>query len=94
MTKITCVEAAVLAEGIAGAIISRFRSEERRPGPHEFTYYVWGVRGYAVDARLIVELNARLSSRHLKVVGLPATEEEGYLGDIVLVHTEKHPTRL
>lgn len=94
MAKITGVEAEILAEGIAAAIIAQFSTETRPPRLGEFTYYIWGVRGYAIDAKLIVELNARLRSRHLKVIELPATEEEGYDGHVVLAHTEKHPTRL
>ncbi len=93
MTDIPRVEASILAESVTEVVVALFRSEERRPGPSEFIYHTWRLRGYAVDEQLMLELNIRLSSHHLKVTELPATEE-GYVGDIVLVYTQKHPTRL
>lgn len=40
MAKITGVEPAILAEIVAGAIIARFRGEERPPDLREFTYHI------------------------------------------------------
>ena len=94
MTKISGVDAAIVAEIVAEVVITQFRAEGRAPSPLAFIYHTRHLRGYEVDARLIAELNTRLNSRHLKVIELPATEEEGYDGDIVLVYAEKHPTRL